>query len=126
MIYPGYMLNPGDMFQVDPERVLFAIGAPKTTGEAHGARQRRRQEKDSSENVSSTPETATTEEHTQQSAGAGGEASVDISSLSTSDSATPTSNDPVADLVARAREVFTMTNEQELSAKRKQALRSLK
>ena len=29
MIYPGYLLNPGDMFQVDPERVLLATGAPK-------------------------------------------------------------------------------------------------
>jgi ribosomal protein S4 len=29
MIYPGYLLNPGDMFQVDPERVLFATGARK-------------------------------------------------------------------------------------------------
>ncbi|KAL1635913.1 hypothetical protein SLS58_010081 [Diplodia intermedia] len=29
MIYPGYMLNPGDMFQVDPERVMWATGAHK-------------------------------------------------------------------------------------------------
>ena len=29
MIYPGYQLNPGDMFQVKPDRVLFATGAPK-------------------------------------------------------------------------------------------------
>lgn len=29
MPYPGYKLNPGDMFQVDPEKVLFATGAPK-------------------------------------------------------------------------------------------------
>ncbi|KAE9363638.1 alpha-L RNA-binding motif-containing protein [Stipitochalara longipes BDJ] len=27
--YPGYLLNPGDMFQVEPDRVLFATGAPK-------------------------------------------------------------------------------------------------
>ncbi|KAF2193212.1 alpha-L RNA-binding motif-containing protein [Zopfia rhizophila CBS 207.26] len=30
MIYPGYMLNPGDMFQVVPESVMFATGARKT------------------------------------------------------------------------------------------------
>ncbi|KAI1459131.1 alpha-L RNA-binding motif-containing protein [Annulohypoxylon moriforme] len=30
MPYPSYRLNPGDMFQVDPERVLLATGAPKT------------------------------------------------------------------------------------------------
>lgn len=29
MIYPGYQLNPGDMFSVEPERVLFATGAKK-------------------------------------------------------------------------------------------------
>src|SRR2546423_13694077 len=29
MTHPGYLLNPGDMFQVDPERVMFATGMPK-------------------------------------------------------------------------------------------------
>lgn len=29
MEYPGYLLNPGDMFSVDPERVMFATGARK-------------------------------------------------------------------------------------------------
>jgi hypothetical protein len=29
MTYPGYLLNPGDMFQIDPERVMFATGMPK-------------------------------------------------------------------------------------------------
>ncbi|KAF2732197.1 alpha-L RNA-binding motif-containing protein [Polyplosphaeria fusca] len=30
MLYPGYNLNPGDMFQVEPSSVMFATGAPKT------------------------------------------------------------------------------------------------
>ncbi|PQE31221.1 hypothetical protein CJF32_00001811 [Rutstroemia sp. NJR-2017a WRK4] len=30
MPYPGYLLNPGDMFQVDPEAVLFGTGAQKS------------------------------------------------------------------------------------------------
>ena len=38
MIYPAYQLNPGDMFQVKPERVLFATGAPKDRGEARETR----------------------------------------------------------------------------------------
>lgn len=29
MRYPGYLLNPGDMFQVRPDRVMFAMGQPK-------------------------------------------------------------------------------------------------
>jgi hypothetical protein len=28
MQYPGYLLNPGDLFSVDPEMVLFATGTP--------------------------------------------------------------------------------------------------
>lgn len=29
MIYPGYQLNPGDMFSVDPDKVMYATGARK-------------------------------------------------------------------------------------------------
>ncbi|KAI9894044.1 MAG: mitochondrial 37S ribosomal protein nam9 [Vezdaea aestivalis] len=29
MKYSGYLLNPGDLFQVDPDLVLYATGAPK-------------------------------------------------------------------------------------------------
>lgn len=29
MQYPGYLLNPGDMFQVVPDRVMYAAGQPK-------------------------------------------------------------------------------------------------
>ncbi|CUS08169.1 unnamed protein product [Tuber aestivum] len=29
MVHPGYMLNPGDMFSVDQDQVLFATGQPK-------------------------------------------------------------------------------------------------
>lgn len=29
MPYAGYLLNPGDMFQVEPDRVMHATGAPK-------------------------------------------------------------------------------------------------
>lgn len=34
MPYPGYMLNPGDMFQVEPESVMFATGAKKSRSSA--------------------------------------------------------------------------------------------
>lgn len=33
MRYPQYMLNPGDMFSVDIEKVKFALGAPKGKGQ---------------------------------------------------------------------------------------------
>ncbi|PGG99278.1 hypothetical protein AJ79_08584 [Helicocarpus griseus UAMH5409] len=41
MRYPGYLLNPGDMFQVDPERVMFATGAPKDPQQRRSGRRRR-------------------------------------------------------------------------------------
>jgi len=41
MIYPGYMLNPGDMFQVEPDSVMYATGAPK-----HRSRIARRKERE--------------------------------------------------------------------------------
>ncbi|KAL2061919.1 hypothetical protein VTL71DRAFT_7297 [Oculimacula yallundae] len=41
MPYPGYLLNPGDMFQVEPDSVLFATGAPKETEQKKEGRKRR-------------------------------------------------------------------------------------
>jgi ribosomal protein S4 len=38
MRHPSYLLNPGDLFQVDPERVMFATGAPKTKFERRETR----------------------------------------------------------------------------------------
>lgn len=38
MTYPGYLLNPGDLFQVDPERVMFALGASKDASEREASR----------------------------------------------------------------------------------------
>ena len=38
MIYPGYQLNPGDMFQVHPERVMHSTGAPKSSSERRAGR----------------------------------------------------------------------------------------
>ncbi|KAL2820834.1 hypothetical protein BDW59DRAFT_150614 [Aspergillus cavernicola] len=42
MRYPGYLLNPGDMFQVDTERVMFATGAPKDKFERREGRVERK------------------------------------------------------------------------------------
>ncbi|ERS97913.1 S4 domain containing protein [Sporothrix schenckii 1099-18] len=38
MIYPGYLLNPGDMFQVDVDHVLFGTGMKKSSRKARRAR----------------------------------------------------------------------------------------
>ena len=41
MVYPGYQLNPGDMFQVEPDRVMYATGTPKDSAERRAGRQYR-------------------------------------------------------------------------------------
>ncbi|MCJ1288160.1 mitochondrial 37S ribosomal protein nam9 [Xylographa opegraphella] len=51
MIYPGYQLNPGDMFQVEPERVLYATGAPKDRKERRAGRKMRARAKSSKDDV---------------------------------------------------------------------------
>ena len=72
MIYPGYHLNPGDMFQVEPDRVMFATGAPKDSKERRAGRQLRarvlKEKEANSENEGteedseSTPDTVQTHE----------------------------------------------------------------
>jgi hypothetical protein len=46
MPYPGYLLNPGDMFQVEPERVLFATGQTKTPEQVKKGRERRKAQRE--------------------------------------------------------------------------------
>lgn len=45
MKHPSYLLNPGDLFQVEPERVLYATGHTKTPFERRMGRVGRRQAK---------------------------------------------------------------------------------
>jgi len=69
MQYPQYMLNPGDMFSVDIEKVLFATGAPKgLPNSLNPRRNKKRKSGDeeaaeavatAEENPATSPETAT-------------------------------------------------------------------
>lgn len=62
MQYPGYLLNPGDMFQVDPERVMYATGAPKDKSLRRAGRLRRRVAAKSKEEKEGEGEDAKAEE----------------------------------------------------------------
>ncbi|PYI19847.1 alpha-L RNA-binding motif-containing protein [Aspergillus japonicus CBS 114.51] len=75
MRYPGYLLNPGDMFQVEPERVMYATGAPKDKVERRQTRVARKKAAEEAKKAeeaaeeaaaeeASTPEEATKEEPT--------------------------------------------------------------
>ncbi|RMZ83287.1 hypothetical protein DV738_g1251, partial [Chaetothyriales sp. CBS 135597] len=43
MRHPGYLLNPGDMFQVDPDHVMLAMGEKKIPGQGVRTRAAQRQ-----------------------------------------------------------------------------------
>ncbi|RAL04944.1 mitochondrial 37S ribosomal protein uS4m [Aspergillus ibericus CBS 121593] len=64
MRYPGYLLNPGDLFQVEPERVMFATGAPKDKHdrrEIRHAQKKEAAEKEAAEKAAAEEEAATEE-----------------------------------------------------------------
>lgn len=105
MVYPGYQLNPGDMFQVDPERVLFALGAPKDTSDRRAARKAKKQpqepEEDQEREEEQTPE-PTPEEV---------------------EAATKRKKKDFQALLIEAKEILA-AHKDDLSAKRKQSLRN--
>ncbi|KAI9765549.1 MAG: mitochondrial 37S ribosomal protein nam9 [Candelina submexicana] len=113
MIYPGYLLNPGDMFQVEPERVLFATGAGKNKEERRAGRVLARKatpakEEDADEAHETTAVTASEE-------GSGNPSNVP--------SAPKDPKVMLKGLLAQARNVLSDSSEN-LPAKRKQDLRA--
>jgi len=65
MTYPGYLLNPGDMFSVDPERVLFATGQKKPDKQV--SKPKKAAEGEDGEEASEAQEEATEESEAKQS-----------------------------------------------------------
>ena len=111
MIYPGYMLNPGDMFQVEPDRVLYATGAPKDKIERRATRVIRR----------SRQKAAASEDAENESA----------ESVETSPTAAAKSSkepqDPkevLSGLLSHAKSILSSDSKDALPAKRKQELRA--
>ncbi|KAL6719877.1 hypothetical protein ACLMJK_001798 [Lecanora helva] len=112
MIYPGYQLNPGDMFQVEPDRVLLATGAPKDRSERRAGRRLRA-------HTARKPSKDTVESDKPQK-------SISPSPPSpTSDSTEPskTPKDTLKSLLSQAKGLLSDPSES-LPAKRKQDLRA--
>ncbi|KAI9879301.1 MAG: mitochondrial 37S ribosomal protein nam9 [Pleopsidium flavum] len=118
MIYPGYFLNPGDMFQVEPERVLFATGAPKDKKERRAGRKL-------SKNSSASEDAAVIE--SEQTSEASDTATTTASSESSDNSIhapePPDSKKELTSLLSRAKSMLADPKDT-LSAKRKQDLRA--
>lgn len=56
MRHPSYLLNPGDLFQVEPDRVMYATGAPKTAFERRESRQLKQKSDDAEAEAETKPE----------------------------------------------------------------------
>ena len=106
MIYPGYRLNPGDMFQVEPDRVLFATGAPKDKQERRAGRVRRTRASPKGEDAEESPKK--------------------LPSPTATPSEPPEPKDPadsMTKLLEQAKDILSKPTE-DLTAKRKQSLRA--
>ena len=108
MIYPGYQLNPGDMFQVDPERVLFATGAPKDRRERRAGRKARAKTSDK------TPEDDAEPEKPKEPP---------VSTPTRPEEPARDPKDVLKDLLEQAKTLLSVPSEY-LSAKKKQDLRA--
>ena len=109
MIYPGYQLNPGDMFQVEPDRVLYATGAPKDKSERRAGRRIRAK---SSKKASTSEESEDVESQVSKS---------DPIPEPTSTERTP--KETLQSLLSQAKSLLA-TPSTSLTAKRKQDLRA--
>jgi len=97
MIYPGYLLNPGDMFQVEPERVLFATGAPKDAKERRATRVLRRR-------MAKTKEETAGEEAAEETGEEAAEGEVEPAAVAEPAPETPEASEADADAVADSAE----------------------
>lgn len=135
MKYPGYLLNPGDMFQVDPERVLFATGAKKNPAAVETPAEEDSEataEATTEADASSSPAAEGSSESAPEAAAA--EASSAETSAAAAESTEPAASTPEDPAKAERAELkalrdrvktFLKTSFGDLSAKQKQALRSL-
>lgn len=105
MRYPGYLLNPGDMFQVDTERVMFATGQTKQPLEAT-------KEANEEEMEADTEDAAAEAEAPETQAAEVEEVDIDRDP-----------RDLLKDLLAQSRAILASPKEG-LAAKRKQELRA--
>ncbi|KAL8695520.1 MAG: hypothetical protein Q9224_003390, partial [Gallowayella concinna] len=116
MIYPGYLLNPGDMFQVEPERVLFATGASKDARERRAGRVARKK----------SPNSTATSQDSLPSEPTSAPTSEDPPSTTTTDSSSAlTTKETLQSLLSQAKTLLTTpASVSTLSGKRKQDLRA--
>lgn len=124
MIYPGYLLNPGDMFSVDPERVLYATGARKDKKGSPETSQGQTGNEEIDQIVDDDAEDLLEgEEEEGASAVESGETSAEEKAETTEETALEDPRKALKLLLSRAKDI-TSDPKQALSGKRKQELRA--
>ena len=120
MQYPGYQLNPGDMFSVDPERVLYATGARKYRKTSPETMQGRAQDDESEVVEDDDADLLEDVEETQEKAPAKEEVKAEIPAA---DTEAKSPKQALMALLKRAKGI-TSDPKEKLSGKRKQDLRA--
>lgn len=132
MIYPGYQLNPGDMFQVDPERVMYATGARKRKKTSPVSDQDLRAEREADEQGSRVAKSREEQELEEQSevedeeseAGAATlESDEELEVMGTKPEDEQDAKKAMKNLLARAKRILE-DSKRKLSGKRLQELRA--
>jgi len=119
MVYPGYLLNPGDMFQVDPERVLFATGATKDSIDRQATRLHRKRLQKARAPVEASEEA---EEASEEAAPAAAEEPLDEEAAEKK--LRKQHKDSLQTLLRDAKSVLTNKSMDAPSAKKKQNIRA--
>ncbi|PGH15516.1 hypothetical protein AJ80_05533 [Polytolypa hystricis UAMH7299] len=131
MRYPGYLLNPGDLFQVDPERVLFAAGAPKDNQQRRYGRRKRTKGEAQKATEEAEKEETSPEESKSEASSAEGEVKAEGEQSPAEEQAEHAKPEPVEEkspeearealkeLLAQAKTIVTGNNANTLLAKRR-------
>ncbi|GAM84656.1 hypothetical protein ANO11243_026550 [Dothideomycetidae sp. 11243] len=126
MRHPGYLLNPGDMFSVDPERVMYATGARKYDKNSPNTRQGAYAFAD--DDVAALPaesEEVVEEESVDENQEAQEEAGSTEESLETEQSSNEDHRKTLKLLIQQAKDILADPKEKtKLSGKQKRAMRA--
>lgn len=121
MTYPGYLLNPGDMFQVEPDRVLFATGAPKETEDVKATKAQRKRVAAAKASASTSAEETTSEETSEEATPA---EEPELDEAAVEKKQRKEHKDNLQSLLASARAVLADKGAHGPTAKKKQEIRA--
>jgi ribosomal protein S4 len=126
MKHPSYLLNPGDMFSVDPERVMFATGARKEVAEKEQKDEDAEAAEDAESDAPAEETSTTAQSETTEIASASGESvqSVQAEPVEVSAETKSEAKKALRALVEKTRSILEDARDQ-LSGKRQRELRDL-